>query len=124
MEKRTIELKNGKTIEIEVKPPVERPNNEERVRAFRASGGNILHIRPRRFAVTGRVTRGLTVAFVIRSGRIEVATAVQHRTDCFSKKIGTKTAIEHFLSGKTVSLPLRPGNHTTEDFKQAFSWLV
>jgi hypothetical protein len=36
---------------------------------------------------------------------IEVATALTHRRDRFTRKVGTKTAIEHFLAGKTIILP-------------------
>lgn len=76
-------------------------DNTELVTQFRASGGNILHLRPH---VKGE--RGTTFAFVRQGSRITFSTAVQHRGDEFTKKKGTKVAIEHFLAGKTVTLPL------------------
>lgn len=82
-------------------------NNTELIAGFRAEGGNILHIRPRP-GKHGEVTsRGMTIAYMVKSGRIIVSTSVQHRNDPFTKKIGTRTAIEHFRDGKTVVLPLR-----------------
>lgn len=49
----------------------------------------------------------MTFAFIARSNRVELATAVTHTADGFAKKVGTQTAIEHFREGKTVFLPLR-----------------
>lgn len=76
-------------------------DNTELVEQFRAEGGRIFHALPYN---SGR--RGVTFAFKLKGGRIEFATAVQHRNDTFTKKIGTKTAIEHFHAGRTVFLPL------------------
>ena len=68
------------------------------------SGLRIVHIHPDN-CVNGR---GMTFAY--RPGRgnsvVEVSTAIVNRGDTFSRKIGTKTAIEHFLAGKTVFMPL------------------
>lgn len=83
---------------------VEPIDNTELVKEFRAKGGRILHIRPGH----GN-TRGLTVAYVVKGGRIEMATGCQHRNDDFTKKMGTKTSIEHFNAGKTVHLPVSDG---------------
>jgi len=80
-------------------------DNSELVKKFREEGGQIIHIRPHRY-VSGRVSRGVTVAFRVKKSRVEIATAVQHRDDDFTKKIGTKTAIEHFNAGKTIFLPI------------------
>ena len=74
-------------------------DNTSLVNEFRASGGQILHVPPR------QNRRGVTAAFRILNSRIELATAVQHRADTFTKKIGTRTAIEHFHSGRTIFLP-------------------
>jgi hypothetical protein len=84
------------------KPKPDPIDNSELVSDFRAAGGKLLHFRPDE---RGR-TRGMTVAFVIRSGHIELATAVQHRVDAFTRKLGTRTAIQHFQQGKTIALPL------------------
>jgi hypothetical protein len=82
-------------------------DNSELVERFRAEGGQIVHIIPKKL-LGGQYTRGITVAFKRKSGHIEMATAVQHRNDTFTKKMGTKTAIEHFDAGRTVSLPAGP----------------
>ncbi len=79
-------------------------NNTEVVEAFANEGGRILHIRP-----TGG-NRGITFAYKRKGGRVTFATAVQHRHDDFTKKMGTKTALEHFWEGKTVSLPISGKN--------------
>lgn len=78
-------------------------DNTGLVDAFRAEGGQIVHIVPKR-RPDGTYTRGMTVAYKRLSGHVELATAVQHRNDVFTKKMGTKTAIEHFHAGKTISL--------------------
>lgn len=83
------------------KPEREQINNKEAVGQFRATGGRILHFRPSFVR-----SRGFSVAFVHKGGRITFSTALQHRADDFTKKMGTKTALEHFLEGKTVTLPL------------------
>jgi len=78
-------------------------DNTQLVTDFRTNGGQIFHVRPDKF---GR--RGTTFAFVQRGRRFELATAVQHSSDDFTKKLGTKTAIEHFNNGKTIFVPLKP----------------
>lgn len=90
-----------KTYEIPVKIKPEPINNTDLVNKFRAEGGGIFHVRP----VFSR--RGVTIAYRLKSSRVEFANAVQHGADDFTKKIGTKTAIEHFLAGKTVTMPTR-----------------
>jgi hypothetical protein len=94
-------------------------NNTEIIADFKAMGGRVMHFRPDRFYNV----RGMTIAFIQKSGRIEVATAVQHRADDFTKKVGTKTAIEHFFAGKTVTIPLRRSSRSSSDdytIKSAF----
>lgn len=86
-------------------------DNTELVETFRSEGGKLFHARP--FG-TGR--RGITFAYKVKGSRIEFATAVQHRNDTFTKKVGTKTAIEHFHEGKTVVLPLGRKALPTECF--------
>ena len=80
-------------------------DNTELVKGFLLEGGRVMHFRPDHR--DGRVTRGLTLAYKQKSGRLEIATAVQHRSDVFCKKLGTKTALGHFLEGKTVAMPYR-----------------
>lgn len=89
-------------------PAVVKPapiDNTALVRHFLDEGGRVMHFRPD--MRDGRVTRGMTLAYKQKSGRIEIATAVQHRSDTFCKKLGTKTALGHFLEGKTVAMPYR-----------------
>jgi hypothetical protein len=92
-------------------------DNSELVMRFRAEGGNILHFRPQ-----FPDSRGLTVAFKAKSGRIEIATALTHRNDGFTKKIGTKTAIQHFDNKQTVFLPLH--GRPVDALKFAFAHLA
>lgn len=94
-------------------------DNTELVREFRNRGGCLLHVRPERI-YGGGWTRGMTVAFMQKSGRIELATSVSHRSDSFTKKIGTKTAIEHFNAGKTIFFPIR-GKKVVQDLQAALS---
>lgn len=85
------------------KPLKEIIDNTESVSAFRGLGGRILHIRPDKN--NQRRKRGVTFAFIHRGNRVEFSTALQHGHDEFTKKIGTKVALEHFQQGKTVTLP-------------------
>lgn len=97
------------------KPKPDPINNSELVTGFRAGGGKIFHLRPDDYrTIGGRPRRGMTVAFVIRSGHVELATAVQHRSDVFARKVGTRTAIQHFQQGKTISLPITTYNKGSE----------
>lgn len=74
-----------------------------------SSGLRILHVRPYEFqfgSIKQTVHNGMTLAYKINRRTIEVATAVCHRVDTFTKKVGTKTAIEHFQAGKTILVPI------------------
>lgn len=89
-------------MEVSEKPaPI---NNSDLVEEFRREGGHIVHYRGNRHSNN---LRGVTFAYKLNNGRIEFSTAVQHKNDTFTKKIGTKTAIEHFREGKTIILPCR-----------------
>lgn len=79
-------------------PPID---NTELVEAFRKEGGGILHLPP-----SNLQPRGGTVAYKVRGSRLEVATSLTHPNDVFSRKMGTKTAIEHFREGRTIFLPM------------------
>ncbi len=94
-----------KPANIVVKPRPEPINNTELVTRFRAEGGQILHIRPD----NGTRLRGMTIAYKVKGRRVETATACQHGADDFTKKVGTKIAIQHFDEGKTVILPINFG---------------
>lgn len=98
-------------------------NNTELMVGFRAEGGGLFHVRPEKIPFSnGKYTRGMTVAYKVLSGRIELATAVQHRNDSFTKKIGTLTAIDHFRKGKTVCIPVRD-NRPIDTLQAAFGFL-
>lgn len=95
-------------IEIPVKIKPEPIDNTDLVNAFRADGGGILHIRSAVSSWGDRaILRGVTIAYRLKGSRVEFATAVQHGSDDFTKKVGTKTAIEHFRAGKVVTMPTR-----------------
>ncbi len=102
--------------EPKVKPvPID---NTDLVNAFRLKGGMIVHVNPTKYH------RGVTFAFIAhKSSRVEVASAVQHRADVFTKKMGTKNAIEHFNQGKTMVLPLRSGIHPIDVLKSMTYYL-
>lgn len=76
-------------------------DNTELVSEFRGLGGSVFHVPAGRFR-----KKGVTFAYIARNNRMEVSTALQHTNDAFARKVGTKTAIEHFREGKTVHLPL------------------
>lgn len=106
------------------KPKPEPIDNSILVTEFRAQGGKVLHFNPNEYGSAR--SRGMTVAFVVRSGHIELATAVQHRIDAFTRKMGTRTAIQHFQQGKTISLPLASYNkgHEIYTLKAALGVLL
>lgn len=100
-------------------------DNTELVQAFRDTGGRLLHLRP--FTFDMAPSRGITVAFKIRSGHIEVATSVQHKSDVFTKKLGTRVAIDHFNQGRTICIPNRSGKDhraVLDNLRVAFNVLV
>ncbi len=89
---------NNKTTTAEKPTPI---NNTELVESFRDEGGKIVHLREQ------GTLRGVTFAYKLKGKRIELATAVTHTVDTFTKKVGTKTAIEHFRAGSVIVLPVR-----------------
>lgn len=100
---------------IPAKPAKPYINNTELVTQFRAEGGRLFHIHP------APQRRGMTIAYRERSGHVEVATAITHRADCFEKKIGTKTAIEHFNAGRVISVP-KVTNDVLYSLRSAFMY--
>jgi hypothetical protein len=68
-------------------------------------GLKVMHIRPN--AHTGH--RGMTIAYRQQHRKasvVEIATALVHPSDTFTKKIGTRLAVESFVAGQTVLLPV------------------
>lgn len=94
-----------KAVNNAVKEKPEPIDNTELVDVFRAVGGQILHIPPRTF-LNRPSTKGMTLAYIRKGQRVELATAVTHRADQFCKKNGTKVAIEHFNTGRHVTIPV------------------
>lgn len=90
----------------------EKINNTEAVEAFRAEGGGIIHLNP-----NDTFTRGVTFAYIHKGNRLTFSTAVQHKNDTFTKRIGTKTALDHFHEGKTVTLPINSFVNPIEIFQ-------
>lgn len=99
-------------------------DNTEIVNAFRAQGGQILHILPRTLR-NGKGIRGVTLAFIRKSGRVEISTAIQHRADQFCKKNGTQVAIEHFNAGKNITFPIvaKTNSHLHRELRLVFGQL-
>lgn len=71
-----------------------------------APGVKVVHVRPDGNSPKLR-RKALTVAFRQnhKGHNIEIATAVVNPNDAFSRKIGTKLAVENFLDGKTTTIP-------------------
>lgn len=90
-------------------------NNTELVEAFRAEGGKILHVRPTPYH------RGVTFAYEHQGGRLTFSTAVQHVSDTFTKKEGTRLAIERFSMGQCVTLPVKG---KSSDINGILRWIV
>lgn len=62
-------------------------------------GLKLVHIRPE----NDFRGRGMTVAFrEVNKNVIEIATAIVHTNDTFTKKVGARLAIENFIAGRTV----------------------
>lgn len=50
--------------------------------------------------------RSFTVAFRPTGDLVEVAVSVVHPKDKFTRKIGTRTAVDKFLAGETIKIPV------------------
>jgi hypothetical protein len=100
---------------VEPKPKI---NNTEIVTALRADGGGIVHCRP-----SSKSDKGFTTAYIRKGRRLIVTTAVQHSADTFSKKVGTKVAIERLRAGNCIVLPLKADESPTilADLKRYFN---
>lgn len=80
-------------------------------------GLKVIHFRPN--TQYGRTLHGLTVVYKElhrNSNVIEVATAIVHPKDTFTKRTGVRLAVKAFVAGRTVCLPVlykkRPATHT------------
>ena len=104
---------------------VEAEHNQDLRERAKMSGIGIVHI-------FSKYTRkgGLTVAYrkvsLFDSGvMVEVAVATCSQEDCFSRKLGTSLAIEKFLAGEVIQLPLALNKEEgiAYNVKQAFEAL-
>jgi hypothetical protein len=85
------------------KPSREKIDNTQ---LLKDTGLRILHIRKNsRDFPDNTAVRDMTIAFREGNSVIEIATAVVHPSDCFTRKIGTKLAVEAFLAGRTIHVP-------------------
>jgi hypothetical protein len=85
------------------KTPKEKIDNTQ---LLKDTGLRIRHIRrnSREFP-DSTATRDVTIAYRDGGDTIEIATAVVHPNDCFSRKMGTKLAVEGFQAGKVTRIP-------------------
>lgn len=99
----------GKTLAVLAKDIVGRP--DERFPEDKRNNGellaehglNVMHFLP------GFDLPGMTVAYrkpFRGSNTLEIATAITHPKDTFTKRIGTRTAVEAFVSGRTIFVPI------------------
>jgi hypothetical protein len=66
-------------------------------------GLQVMHFHP------GIGLPGMTVAYRVpfrSSNVLEIATAITHPNDTFTKKIGTRIAVEAFVAGRTAYVPI------------------
>jgi hypothetical protein len=104
-EKTTIlNTEDGKTLAqaardiVTAEPVIEDTRNNGEL--LKEHGLKVVHIRPDSDVFAGR---GMTVAYRdVNRNVIEIATAIVHTTDTFTKKIGTRIAVENFIAGRTV----------------------
>lgn len=80
---------------------------------LKANGLGVFHVRPKNDDTFETLTgiparRAMTIVYKQphRNARVlEIATAVLHPLDDYTKKVGAKLAIDNFLAGKTVLIP-------------------
>jgi hypothetical protein len=64
----------------------------------------VVHIHPSQY----RKTRGMTIAYQqVNRNVLEIATSIVHPFDTFTKKTGTRLAVEAFVAGRTTYIPIR-----------------
>lgn len=69
----------------------------------------VYHVRPATNENPTCAVRGMSIVYRRKNRNcVEIATSIVHTNDEFQKHEGTRIAMEHFLSGKTVLLPLLP----------------
>lgn len=90
--------------------PKEKINNTE---LLKETGLKIVHINniEQNRHYESIVLRSMTIAYQqINRSHIKLATSVCHKSDEFSKKRGTKVAVENFKKGNTIIVPIAFGN--------------
>jgi hypothetical protein len=65
--------------------------------------------------------RAVTIAYErINRSHLKISTAVCHKADTFSKKMGTQTAIKNFQKGNTIVVPADRDMPATVQLRQMF----
>jgi hypothetical protein len=110
--------KNGHTAEVAAKIAAAKAAAAQRAAtpkidntdALANSGLTVVHCNANAIYGTGNGYRAITIAYEqINRSHLRISTAVTHRTDTFTKKVGTKTALANFAKGNTVVIPLAKG---------------
>jgi hypothetical protein len=101
MQRVTVMDARGNEHTFTPKAPKVKINNTN---SLREQGLSVVHFNTN-FLDT-HITRPVTIVYKMKNRNvIEMATAVCHSADIFTKKVGTKTAIQNFYEGKTIMLP-------------------
>ena len=89
---------------------------------LKAHSLKVMHFRP---GESSARHRGMTVAYRQQNRNvIEIATSIVHTADTFTKKVGTRIAVEAFVAGRTTFLPIPKhlkGTDLTHSLRYYFS---
>lgn len=112
MTPQTTTTETGKTLAelakdiVTAEPTPELPPNGE---LLKANELRVMHFRP------NRTHRGFTIAYKRKNRNVvEIATSIVHTNDTFTKKVGTRLAVEAFVAGRTTYLPIPSGCKQTD----------
>lgn len=83
-----------------------------------AKGLRLVHIRPNGSDYSVLKHRGMTVIWQrVNTNVVQIATAVVHPNDQFTKRTGALVAIQHWLDGKTCYLPIHRKNNVAQTLR-------
>lgn len=86
------------------------------------SGLKIVHINNNRGADT--TFRAMTVAYEqINKSHLKISTAVTHRSDTFTKKLGTRVAIQNFEKGNVIVVPIQRYGSIADQLRGMFGYI-
>lgn len=93
--------------------------------ALKESGLTIVHMNAPFMRDGKKLYRAMTVAYEqINKSHLKISTSVTHKADTFTKKVGTKIALENFKKGNTVVIPLASGNiEIAEQLRNMFGYI-